>query len=151
MLEKEIEKKLVDAVRNAGGMCPKYVSPGMDGMPDRLVLMPGGRLAFVETKAPGKKPRPLQLHRHAQLRALGFDVFVVDKPEQIGDVLKSVLYEDTGPFVSDTASLVTRGLLPVSQLPRERCDMVTVPCVTTCESFVSVRGLRTLNFSFSER
>ena len=82
MLEKEIERKLVNAVRNAGGMCPKYVSPGMDGMPDRLVLMPGGRLAFVETKAPGKKPRPLQLHRHAQLRALGFDVFVVDKPEQ---------------------------------------------------------------------
>ena len=91
MLEKQIEKKLVDAVRNAGGMCPKYVSPGMDGMPDRLVLMPGGRLAFVETKAPGKKPRPLQLHRHAQLRALGFDVFVVDKPEQIGEVLREVL------------------------------------------------------------
>ena len=134
MLEKEIERKLVNAVRNAGGMCPKYVSPGMDGMPDRLVLMPGGRLAFVETKAPGKKPRPLQLHRHAQLRALGFDVYVVDKPEQIGEVLKSVLHEDTGPFVSDTASLVTRGLLPVSQLPRERCDMVTVPCVTTDET-----------------
>ena len=51
----------------------------------------------------------------------------------------------------DSAALVTRGLLPVSQLPRERCDMVTVPCVTTCESFVSVRSLRTLNFSSSER
>ena len=64
MLEKMIEKKLLLAVRGNGGMCLKFVSPGMDGMPDRLVLMPGGRLAFVELKVPGKKPRPLQLHRH---------------------------------------------------------------------------------------
>ena len=91
MLEKQIEKKLVDAVRNAGGICPKYVSPGMDGMPDRLVLMPGGRLAFAELKAPGKKPRPLQLHRHSQLRSLGFQVFVVDAPEQIKEVLDALL------------------------------------------------------------
>ena len=91
MREKQIEQRLVKEVRSQGGICTKFVSPGMDGMPDRLVLMPGGRLAFVETKAPGKKPRPLQLHRHAQLRALGFDVYVVDKPEQIGEVLREVL------------------------------------------------------------
>lgn len=90
MLEKQIEKKLVDAIRQLGGMCPKFVSPGMDGMPDRLILMPGGRMAFVETKAPGKKPRLLQRYRHMQLRALGFQVFVVDAPEQIGEVLHAV-------------------------------------------------------------
>ena len=91
MLEKQIEKKLVDAVRQLGGMCPKFVSPDMDGMPDRLILMPGGRLAFAELKAPGKKPRPLQLHRHDQLQALGFQVFVVDAPEQIKEVLDALL------------------------------------------------------------
>lgn len=83
MLEKKIEQKLVKAVKKEGGLCPKFVSPGMDGMPDRLILMPGGRLAFVELKAPGKKPRPLQICRHEQLRALGFEVFVLDRAEDI--------------------------------------------------------------------
>ena len=91
MLEKVIEQKLVRAVKVAGGICPKFVSPGMDGMPDRLILMPGGRLVFAELKAPGKKPRPLQLHRHDQLRSLGFQVFVVDAPEQIKEVLDALL------------------------------------------------------------
>ena len=90
MLEKQIERKLVNAVKDAGGLCPKFVSPGMDGMPDRLILMPGGRLAFVELKAPGKNPRPLQLRRHDQLRGLGFDVFVLDSPGDIPTMLASI-------------------------------------------------------------
>lgn len=63
--EKQIEQKLVRAVMAMGGLCPKLVSPGMDGMPDRMVLLPGGRMAFAELKAPGRKPRPLQLRRMA--------------------------------------------------------------------------------------
>ena len=88
MREKQIEQKLVKAVRNAGGLCPKFVSPGFAGMPDRLILLPGRRFAFVEVKAPGEKPRLLQLHRHAQLRALGFRVHVLDDPAQIPEILE---------------------------------------------------------------
>ena len=90
MREKQIESKLVKAVRNVGGMCPKLVSPGTDGMPDRMVLLPGCRIAFVEVKAPGKEPRPLQTQRHRQLRALGFPVFVLDDPEQVPQIVKEV-------------------------------------------------------------
>jgi hypothetical protein len=90
MREKTIEQKLVKAVKATGGICPKFISPGMDGMPDRLILMPEGRIAFIEVKAPGKKPRPLQLHRHNQLRQLGFRVFVLDDPEQIPDLLEEL-------------------------------------------------------------
>ena len=90
MREKQIESKLVKAVRAAGGMCPKLVSPGTDGMPDRLVLLPGCRIGFVEVKAPGKEPRPLQTQRHRQLRALGFPVFVLDDPEQVPQIVKEV-------------------------------------------------------------
>ncbi len=59
MREKNIEQKFVKAVKSAGGIAPKLTCPGFDGMPDRLVLMPEGRIGFVEVKAPGKEPRPL--------------------------------------------------------------------------------------------
>ena len=90
MREKQVEQKLVQAVKLAGGMCPKLVSPGTDGMPDRLVLLPGCRIGFVEVKAPGKEPRPLQTQRHRQLRALGFPVFVLDDLEQVPQIVKEV-------------------------------------------------------------
>ena len=90
MLEKSIEKKLADAVKKRGGLAPKFVSPGLDGMPDRIVLMPGGRLAFVEVKAPGERPRPLQVSRHRLLKRLGFRVYVLDDPEQIGGILDEI-------------------------------------------------------------
>ncbi len=79
-----------EAMRKRGGFAPKFVSPGLDGVPDRLLLFPGGRLAFVEVKAPGKKPRPLQRRRIEQLTALGFRVFVLDRKEQIGEILDEV-------------------------------------------------------------
>lgn len=87
MREKIIEKKLTAAVKKAGGIAPKFVSPSYDGMPDRLVLLPDGIIAFAELKAPGKRPRQLQEARHRLLRSLGFRVYVIDSEEQIGGML----------------------------------------------------------------
>ena len=88
--EKQIEQALVRAVKNMGGIAPKFVSPGFDGMPDRIVLIPHGLMAFVEVKAPGKKPRPLQVSRHGLLRRLGFKVYVLDDMNRIGGILDDI-------------------------------------------------------------
>lgn len=90
MREKTIEQILVKAAKTMGGIAPKFTSPGWSGMPDRLVLLPGGRVAFVEVKAPGEQPRPLQLARHRLLRGLGFNVYVLDDAEQIQQILKEI-------------------------------------------------------------
>ena len=90
MREKYIEHKLVATVKNKGGLAPKFVAPGFDGMPDRLVLMHGGRIAFVEVKAEGKKLRPLQLRRKKQLEKLGFLVYTLDNPDEIGGILDEI-------------------------------------------------------------
>lgn len=90
MREKTIEAVLVKEVKKRGGICPKFTSPGMDGMPDRLVLLPHGRFGFVEVKAPGEKPRPLQAYRHRQLRRLGCKVYVLDGTEQIEGILDRI-------------------------------------------------------------
>lgn len=90
MREKIIEKKLAMEVKKRGGISPKFTSPSFDGMPDRLVLLPDGKIGFIEVKSPGKKPRPLQLARHRLLRGLGFQVFVLDEEEQIGGILNAI-------------------------------------------------------------
>ena len=93
MLEKHIEQQFVKSVKTAGGIAPKLTCPGFDGMPDRLLekkLLPGGRIAFVEIKAPGKKPRPLQKARHRLLRRLGFKVYVLDGIPQIKEILDEI-------------------------------------------------------------
>lgn len=90
MREKTIEQKLAAAVKKHGGICPKFTSPGFDGMPDRIVLMPNGKMAFVEVKAPGEKPRPLQRARHGMLRKLGYRVYVLDDAEQIGGMIDEI-------------------------------------------------------------
>lgn len=90
MREKEIEQKLVDTVKKHGGICPKFVSPGFSGMPDRIVLLPKGKFAFVELKAPNKKPRPLQVVRHKLLMGLGFRIYVIDGMEQVGGVIDEI-------------------------------------------------------------
>ena len=90
MREKQIEQTLVRAVKRCGGLCPKWVSPGLDGVPDRIILLPDGKAAFAEQKAPGEKPRPLQAARILRLRALGFRVYVIDNAEMIGGVLDEI-------------------------------------------------------------
>lgn len=90
MREREIEKSLVRSVQRMEGICPKWVSPGLDGVPDRIVLFPGGRIGFVELKAPGKKMRPLQKKRKEKLESLGFLVFCIDEVEQIEEVLREI-------------------------------------------------------------
>lgn len=90
MREKTIEQKLVSATRARGGIALKFVSLAFDGMPDRLVLLPGGHMAFVEVKAPGKMPRPLQVSRHNLLRRLGFRVYVLDAVEAIPGMLAEI-------------------------------------------------------------
>ncbi len=90
MRERQIEQALIRAVRKHGGICPKWVSPGMDGVPDRIILLPGGRIAFAEMKAPGKRTRPLQNVRIRKLRALGFTVYVIDQTEMIGGILNEI-------------------------------------------------------------
>lgn len=90
MREKIIEQKLVRETKDKSGLALKFTSPGLDGVPDRLVLLPGGKMAFVELKAPGKAMRPLQEKRKRQLEALGFLVFCIDQTEQIGGILDEI-------------------------------------------------------------
>lgn len=90
MLEKEIEQALVRSVKKVGGLCLKFTCPGMDGVPDRLVLLPKGKFAFVELKAPSKKPRALQIKRMKQITALGVSCFVIDGKEKIGGVIDAI-------------------------------------------------------------
>nr|DAT74922.1 MAG TPA: Nuclease [Caudoviricetes sp.] len=91
MREKDIEQALRRTVKARGGIALKFVSPNLNGVPDRLVLMPDGKAAFVELKAPGKKMRSLQIKRKRQLEALGFKVYCVDALEQIGGVIDEIV------------------------------------------------------------
>lgn len=77
-----MERLLVRLVRAAGGQCHKWVSPGRRGAPDRIVLLPGARVAFVEVKAPGCVGTDQQRYVQDALGRLGFSVFTVDTPEQ---------------------------------------------------------------------
>lgn len=88
--ESKIEAKLVKEVKKAGGLALKLVSPGYVGVPDRLILIAFGKIGFVEVKAPKKKPRKIQLKRHKELRALGFNTYVLDDESQIGGIIDAI-------------------------------------------------------------
>lgn len=90
MKEKEIESYLRNRTKAEGGKAYKWVSPGNTGVPDRIVLLPGGKIIFVELKAPGKKPTPIQLRVHEQLRHLGFDVRVIDSKSGVDAMMAEI-------------------------------------------------------------
>lgn len=92
MQESAVEKYLVDQVKKRGGWALKFISPGVAGVPDRIVLLPGGRIFFAELKIPGAKARPLQLAVHRQLQKLGFKVYVIDSKEQVREVIANAVY-----------------------------------------------------------
>lgn len=90
-MEKDIENYLGKRVRALGGMAIKLFPMGNDGLPDRMVLLPLGRLVFIELKDTGKRPRPLQLRVHGRLRELGFDVEVIDSKEGVDRFIESIV------------------------------------------------------------
>lgn len=87
MRERDIENYLCKQVKKAGGKAYKFESPGNNGMPDRIVVFPGNKIIFVELKAPGKKPRPLQLKQMRDLTKFGCDVLVIDSKDQVDEFL----------------------------------------------------------------
>ena len=83
-LERDIERSLVSMVKRRGGLCLKWVCPGFAGVPDRIILMPGARVIFAETKRPkGGKVAPLQEWWAKQLNRLGFHHVWVYSQEDI--------------------------------------------------------------------
>lgn len=91
MRERDIEEYLRKRVKAVGGAAYKWTSPGNSGVPDRIVIFPGGGVVFVELKAPGGKPTPLQLAQHKRLRALNCDVRIIDSKEQVDAFIKELV------------------------------------------------------------
>ena len=96
ILERGIELKLRKATTDRGGLCLKFTPSNWSGAPDRVVLLPGGRMGFVEVKAPGQRPRPLQVRRHSQLAELGYVVLVLDDPDRVDEVLDEIEQRKVG-------------------------------------------------------
>jgi hypothetical protein len=88
--ENVIERALAFEVKKRGGMAFKFNSLGCNGVPDRLVLLPGRKIAFIEVKAPGEVMRPLQKRRKRQIEVLGFPVYCLDNQERIEVILDEV-------------------------------------------------------------
>ncbi|WHX50536.1 VRR-NUC domain-containing protein [Paenibacillus woosongensis] len=91
MRERDIETYLRERVKEAGGWAPKWTSPGNNGVPDRIVFLPGGHIVFVELKAPGAKPRPVQLAQHKRIRSYRQDVRVIDSRQQVDELLQELM------------------------------------------------------------
>lgn len=90
MREKAIEEKLVKEVKARGGLALKFVSPGTNGVPDRIILIAYGKVAFVEVKSKGEKPRAVQVRMIKKIRDLGFKVYVLDDEKDIGGIIDEI-------------------------------------------------------------
>lgn len=88
--EKVIERKLAEAIKGNGGMCIKLLCDNLCGLPDRMILLPHGKIAFAELKTTGRKPRRIQTFMHSKLRELGFRVEVIDTIEGVGYFVNSM-------------------------------------------------------------
>lgn len=99
MLEKELENKFREKVKAAGGRAYKFTSPGNDGVPDRIAVLPGGHTGFVELKQKGKKPTKLQSLQMERLKELGCFVCVLDDPEDIEKVIYRILQHKAGDLL----------------------------------------------------
>lgn len=88
--ERKVEEYLIGKVKSLGGKCYKFVSPGNNGVPDRIVLLPVGRVYFVETKADGEKPRPSQLAVHREMARMGVNVWVLDSKAAVDEFIREV-------------------------------------------------------------
>lgn len=89
--EKLVERKLVELVKINNGMCIKLLCDQLIGLPDRLCLFPNHKMAFVETKTTGQKPRRIQAYMHKKLRALGFRVEVIDSVEDVINFVEDIM------------------------------------------------------------
>ena len=94
MEENRVERRLKTQIKKIGGKAYKWVSPGVTGVPDRIVLLPGGRIIFVELKAPGKKLRKLQEYRAKELRKLGFRVECLDTVEKVDLFIEEIVIQN---------------------------------------------------------
>ncbi len=81
--EAVLEKRFSREINKRNGLALKFISPGWAGAPDRIVLLPGGSTVFVELKAYGKKPEPLQIKRHQELEKLSFPVRIIDSEAEL--------------------------------------------------------------------
>lgn len=91
MEENRVENYLKKQVEKIGGKAYKWNPTGVIGVPDRMVLLPGGKVIFIELKAPGEKPRKIQEYRARELRKLGFQVECIDTVEKVGLFIKEVM------------------------------------------------------------
>ena len=93
MLERDVERKLIDGIKRLGGQAYKWVSPGSNGVPDRIVIMPGGRILFCELKTTTGRLSELQKMQIRMLTRLGCEVRVLYGPDDVQHLLDSLTAE----------------------------------------------------------